>query len=401
MSTTSIIKTLSRFNLFKGFSPNEIWQILASGSVRQLKPGDVLIKPGETNKTLFLVIDGGLRVILEKDGSEVSIPIPPGECLGEMSLVGGEPTSAGAVADKLSKVLLIPEETFWNQLALTRPGVQNLLGMMAHRLQRNNDALIEKVEQQLKYTLMEKEMESAGKIQSGLVPDGKDLFPTFPEVDAYALINQARNVGGDFYDAVALDSDNIYFAIGDVSGKGMSAALFMMRILTSMRLYLGTCPSFEEVLPAVNNWLARNNDDMMFVSVFAAVLNVRTGLLRYINAGHNPPFANFGGRSWNLMELPKGTLLGIVANELFPITERKLEPGDSLVLYTDGITEAQNANHILFDFNRTKKSLNQKKNDTMEHLVQNLKSSVETFVGNAPQADDYTIFALRWLGMGE
>ena len=106
MSTTSIIKTLSNSTLFKGFAPEEVWQILASGSVKQLKPGETLIAPGTSNDTLYLLIDGGLEVILEKDGVEVSLPIPPGECLGEMSLVGGNPTSARAVAHKLSRVLL-------------------------------------------------------------------------------------------------------------------------------------------------------------------------------------------------------------------------------------------------------------------------------------------------------
>ncbi|MCB0677524.1 MAG: SpoIIE family protein phosphatase [Saprospiraceae bacterium] len=398
MSTTSIIKTLSNSTLFKGFAPEEVWQILASGSVKQLKPGETLIAPGTSNDTLYLLIDGGLEVILEKDGVEVSLPIPPGECLGEMSLVGGNPTSARAVAHKLSRVLLIPEETFWNQLALTRTGAQNLLGMMARRLQRNNEALIERVEKQLKYQLMEKELETAGKIQSGIVPDGRHLFPKRPEVDAFALINQAREVGGDFFDAMALDSERIYFAIGDVSGKGMPAALFMMRILTSMRLFLSNSPGFEEVLPAVNNWLARDNDDLMFVSVFAGVLNVRTGLLQYVNAGHPPPFASIGGGAFDLMELPKGLLLGIVPQTPFPLTEVQLKPGDALVLYTDGITEARGSRQAMFDFQRTKKALNRRKQSDAQSLVQALETAVEEFVGQAPQMDDYTIFALRYLG---
>ncbi|MBR9920324.1 MAG: SpoIIE family protein phosphatase [Bacteroidetes bacterium] len=398
MSTTSIIDTLSRFSLFKGFTPEQIWDILTSGSVKQLEPGATLIKPGEVNNTLFLLIAGELRVILEKDGAEVSIPIPPGECLGEMSLVGGKATSAKAVAEKSSRILLIPEEIFWNKLALTRSGAQNLLGMMADRLQRNNEALMVKVEQQLKYQLMEKELETAGKIQSGIVPDGSKLLPRFPHIDAFALINQARNVGGDFYDALALDEDHIYFAIGDVSGKGMPAALFTMRIITSLRLYLSSNTNLEEVLPAVNSWLARDNEDMMFVSVFAAVLNVRSGLMRYINAGHNPAYLSHKGNRFELMELPKSPLVGIASDASFPVTALQLDPGDSLVLYTDGITEAKNSQEVLFDFDRIEIQLNRERHISMRSLVSALEKAVVDFVGAAPQVDDYTVLALRWMG---
>ncbi|MCB9283425.1 MAG: SpoIIE family protein phosphatase [Lewinellaceae bacterium] len=398
MATSSLIKTITTFSLFQGFSPEEVWKILASGKVVQLKPGEILISPGTANDTLYLLIDGELRVVLEKDGVEVSIPILPGECLGEMSLVVGGPTTALAVAHELSRVLFISEDTFWNQLAVTRNGVRNLLSMMAARLQRNNDALIEKVEEQIKYQLLEKELETAGKIQSNTVPDGNHLFPDRPEVDAFALIHQARDVGGDFYDALALDDDHLYMAIGDVSGKGMPAALFMMRIFTSLRLLIGNKTPFEDVLPSVNNMLARKNEDMMFVSIFAGVLNVRTGLFRYVNAGHNPPFAALGGDDFKLLNLPKGPLLGILDRAKFPVTELKLAPGDALLLYTDGISEATNSDRLMFGEDRIRLALNREYHELMSGLVLSLKNAVETFVNTAPQHDDYTLFALRYHG---
>jgi CRP-like cAMP-binding protein len=122
MTLTSIIKTLSNFRLFEGFSPEKVWEIFSEGKVVQLEPGETLISQGITNKTLYLLIDGELGVILEKDGVEVAIRIPPGECLGEMSLVAGHPTSARAIARKRSRVLLISEDTFWSKLATTRSG---------------------------------------------------------------------------------------------------------------------------------------------------------------------------------------------------------------------------------------------------------------------------------------
>lgn len=398
MATSSLIRIIANFSLFRGFNPEEVWQILAAGKIVQLKPGETLINPGTPNDTLYLLIDGELRVILEKDGVEVSIPILPGECLGEMSLVVGGPTTALAIAHHLSRVLLISEDIFWNQLAVTRHGVRNLLSMMAARLQRNNDALIEKVEEQLKYKLLEKELETAGKIQSNIVPNGNNLFPNRPEVDAYALIHQAREVGGDFYDALVLDDDHLYFSIGDVSGKGMPAALFMMQIFTSLRLLISNNTPFEEVIPSLNNMLALNNKDMMFVSIFAGVLNIRSGLLRYVNAGHNPPFAAKGRSGFKLLKLPKGTLIGISDRAKFPVSELKLEPGDSLLLYTDGIPEATNSERMMFGTDRTQIELNREHHESMNGLVQSLKAAVEAFVNKAPQHDDYTLFALRYHG---
>jgi phosphoserine phosphatase RsbU/P len=397
MASFSLIKTISQFSLFKGFSPEEVWRVLASGKIRKLKPGEILISPGTPNDTLYVLIDGELMVVLEKDGVEVPIPILPGECLGEMSLVEGSPTSALALAHQSSRVLCISEEVFWNQLATTRHGVRNLLSMMAARLQRNNDALIEKVEEHLKYQLLEKELETAGNIQANIVPNGKNLFPNRPEVDAYALIKQTREVGGDFYDAMALDDESIYIAIGDVSGKGMPAALFMVRIFTSLRLLVGNNPGLGDVVPAVNEMLARENADMMFVSIFACVLNVRTGVLRYVNAGHNPPYASFGGKGFALLPPPEGPLVGISENVLFPVKEIKLSHGDTLVLYTDGITEAANAERNMFDLFRLERALNREHYLSMSALAQALQDAVEAFVKEAPQRDDYTLYAIRYL----
>ncbi|MCB0582877.1 MAG: SpoIIE family protein phosphatase [Phaeodactylibacter sp.] len=398
MTLDLLTQVLKNFQFFEDFTLEEIRHILSLSQIRNLVPGDVLIYPEVPNDTLFLVISGELRIILEKDGTKISIPVEVGECLGEMSIMMGRPTSALALAHHPSQILCIPEQTFWDHIAMTRQGVRNLMNMMALRLNRTNQSLIRKVEEQLKYQHLEKELEIAGKIQANIVPNGQRLFPRRPEVDAFALMNQAREVGGDFYDALVLDDEHIYFAIGDVSGKGMPAALFMMRAFTSLRLFISNNPGFENVVPSVNNWLAANNEDMMFVSLFAGVLNIRTGVFRYANGGHNPPFLALGGGGYQLMDLPKGTLVGIMAQSPFPVAELQLKPGDSLLLYTDGITEAMNAGRAMFETERIRETLNREAPHSMEALVLSLESAVETFVGNAPQHDDFTIFALRYLG---
>lgn len=372
--------------------------VIGQSTIRELKPGEILIHYGKENHSLFLLIEGELRVILGNDDTQVSIPIHPGECLGEMSLVIGKPTSAMAVCHTESRVLVIPEDVFWSELAVSRQGVKNLLGMMAERLHRNNQALIHEIEEQLKYKQLEKDLETAGKIQANIVPDGANLFPNRTEIEAYALTKQAREVGGDFYDALALDQDRIYFAIGDATGKGMPAALFMMRTFTSLRFLVSNHPRLADVVPELNSTLSKKNDDMMFVSLWAGILNVRTGELQYVNGGHNPPFVALGGGRFSLLDTPHGPIVGVVEEAQFQVATMKLEPGDTIFLYTDGLPEANDPKHVHFETGRIADSLNSLDHPTMQCLVHTMEAHVEAFGNGAPTHDDLTMLAFRYLG---
>lgn len=389
---------LSKFPIFKGFTPEQIREILDSSELREVNQGDVLIEPGQPNTTLYLVVKGELQIVLEKDEGQVSIPIQTGECLGEMSIVMGEPTSALAIAHLPSLILCIPEHSFWDQIMMNPQGGRNLLRMMASRLTRANLALMKRVKEQLRYQHIEKELETAGKIQSSIVPDGTRLLPNSPEVEAFAIMDQAREVGGDFFDAIALDDEHVFLAIGDVSGKGMPASLFMTRTFTSLRMLISNNPEFKDVIPSLNDMLVRKNKDMMFVSIFAGVLNVRTGVLRYVNGGHNPPFASRNGKEYLPLDVKIAPLVGILEQAQFPITTLQLHPGDSLVLYTDGIPEAMNEESQMFEMDQIQQVLNRHKSNSMQALVQLLEEAVENFVGEAPQHDDFTALAIRYLG---
>lgn len=398
MTSKSLINTIAQHNLFADLTQENIQSILDASTVQQLEPGDVLITPGEQNNTLYVLYAGELKVILDDKGTKVSFPIQPGECLGEMSLIEGNPTSALVVAEKPSSILLMPEDTFWHKFVSTPQGVRNLMSMMSLRIHRNNEALIKEVEEQIKYAHLQKELDTAGNIQANMLPDAEDLFPNHPQVDVFATMHPAREVGGDFYDALALDDEHLYIAIGDVSGKGMPAALFMMRSITSMRMSVINNPGFEGVLPSVNSMLVKNNDDMMFVTIFAGVLNVRTGVLRYVNGGHNRPFVALDGGGFELLEVPKGTLLGVMETGRYELAELHLKPGDSLILYTDGVTEATRADNELFEEPRAQETLNGVNGESMKQLVRTLERAVEDFVDGAPQFDDITVLALKYLG---
>jgi sigma-B regulation protein RsbU (phosphoserine phosphatase) len=401
MIPSSTIATLvTQHELFRGFSEEVIGKVLDQSKVRQLEAGEILIHPSTTNNSLFLVLDGELRVILQKANTQVSIPIHAGECLGEMSLIEERPTSATAVCHHASQVLVITEEVFWTHLAISRQGVKNLVGMMAQRLHRNNQALIKEIEEQLKYKQLEKDFETAGNIQANIVPNGAHLFPQRPEIEVYARTKQARAVGGDFYDAFALDQDRIYLAIGDATGKGMPAALFMMRAFTSLRFLISNCADLAEVLPALNKTLLKKNDDMMFVSLWVGILDLRTKVLQYVNGGHNPPFAALGSEPFRLLRVPNGPIVGVAEEAQFEVATLHVEPGDTIFLYTDGLTEAYNNNQVAFETGRIEASLNSVPQANMKSLVGKLEAEVEAFVNGAPTHDDLTMLAFRYMGKG-
>jgi len=401
MITTAIIaKRVVQYELFRGFPEDIIELVVAQSSVRELKAGEVLIESGAPNRSLFLVLEGELRVIVEKASTQVSITVPPGECLGEMSLIEERPTSAKAVCHSDSRVLVINEDVFWTHLAISRQGVKNLMRIMAERLHRNNQALMKEIAEQLKYKQLEKDIQTAASIQANIVPDGAHLFPQRPEIEVYAHTQQARAVGGDFYDALALDQDRIYFAIGDATGKGMPAALFMMRTFTSLRFLVSNCPDFSEVLPELNKMLFRKNDDMMFVSLWAGILDLRTRELQYVNAGHHPPFAALKGSSFKSLAVPNGPIAGVVEEADFEVATVKLEPGDTIFLYTDGLPEAYNLEHVAFEIERIESSLNSLQQATAQSIVRDMEAQVANFVNGAPTHDDLTMLAFRYLGEG-
>lgn len=395
---SAITQWIAQHELFRGFSEKVIKLVISQSTIRQLEADEVLIRPGTTNKSLFLVLDGELRVILKKADTEVAIPIQPGECLGEMSLIEGRPTSATVICHTASQILIISEDVFWTHLAISKQGVRNLMGMMSDRLHRNNQALISEIQEQLKYRQLEKDLKTAGNIQANIVPDGTLLFPQRPEIEVYARTQQARAVGGDFYDALALDKDRIYLAIGDATGKGMPAALFMMRTFTSLRFLVSNYADFADVLPTLNKTLLKKNNDMMFVSLWAGILDLKTGVLKYINGGHHPPFAALNGEPFQALAVPQGPIVGVVEEAQYEVATINLKPGDTIFLYTDGLPEAYNPQQEPFEIERIEESLNHIHEPSVQSMVNELEKEVANFVDGAPTHDDLTMLAFRYLG---
>lgn len=245
------------------------------------------------------------------------------------------------------------------------------------------------------------ELKYARDIQYSAVPS---VFPPFPdrkEIDVYANMTTAKEVGGDFYDFFFVDDRHLAFIIADVSGKSIPAALFMMTAKALIKSYATTGISAGEVFTLANNRLCENNDTGMFVTAFMGILDVVSGTLTYVNAGHNPPLIyNAEQGKFSYMKIASQIILGYMPDYIFKQYELTLNKGDLIYLYTDGVTEAQNANKELYGSARLEKLLNtQPSNLSSENLIEKVKEDVNKFSENADEAfDDMTMVAVRYNG---
>ena len=223
------------------------------------------------------------------------------------------------------------------------------------------------------------------------------IFPPFPErseFDIYASMLPAKEIGGDFYDFYLMDEDNLAVTIADVSGKGVPAALFMVIAKILLRNSAsGGGPG--AVFAAVNNKLCENNDTQMFATAFMGYYNIPSGRFIYVNAGHNPPFMKKAGKDYEFLKTTPSLVLGFMKDTVYTEEEITLAPGDALYLYTDGVTEAMNAERDFFSEQRLLEALNNNRESQLKDLLSAIKREIDAFAGEAEQADDITMLALE------
>jgi ABC-type amino acid transport substrate-binding protein len=244
---------------------------------------------------------------------------------------------------------------------------------------------------------IESDLRIAHDIQMGLVPK---IFPPFPErseFDIYAVLEPAKQVGGDFYDFFFVDDNHLCFIIGDVSDKGVPAALLMARTKTLINSAAKGIAGPDQILDAVNKEVCINNDLYMFVTVFCGILNTHTGKVYYTNAGHNPPLIIRPGKAAEFLKGKGFTALGIDADSTFEKAEMILKTGDTLFIYTDGVTEAFSKNEEVFSEERLKKELSDHRQESTQDLVLSVLQKIKVFSAGALQADDIAILALKYI----
>ena len=317
--------------------------------------------------------------------------------LGSMMAIFGAKTISRPIVDLTEMTRRIAGGDFTQRIAIS---AKNEIGALAASFNEMTRRLNESIEH-LKATTaakerIESELQIAHEIQMSMVPK---IFPPFPdrsELDIFAALVPAKEVGGDLYDFFFIDDDHLCFAVGDVSGKGVPASLFMAVTKTLFRATAGNGTP-GEILARLNTDICRDNESCMFVTFFCGILNIRTGQVDYSNGGHNLPYylhpdgvsplENLGGRA-----------LGLVEQSPYASGRMILRPGDALLLYTDGVTEAMDMSETLYSDERLEQFLGTNGSWAVRQIIGDLISDVRHFAGEAPQSDDITILALRYFG---
>ena len=242
------------------------------------------------------------------------------------------------------------------------------------------------------------ELELAGSIQMDMLPCDFPPFPERSEFDLYASMNPAKEVGGDFYDFFLVDEDHLALVIADVSGKGIPGALFMMmvKIMVQNCVLAGLSP--KQVMEQVNEQIAENNSESMFVTVWLGILDIPSGKLTAVNAGHEYPIFKKPGGCYELIKDKHGMAVGTMEGICYREYEMQFEPGSSLFVYSDGLPEANNRAEELFGMARTVAALNENPDLSPEETLCAVERAVDTFVGDAPQFDDLTMLCFAYHG---
>ncbi|MEG3637696.1 SpoIIE family protein phosphatase [Magnetococcus sp. PR-3] len=386
---------MEHLHMFRGIKDERVLDILQSCPVYQFEKETVLLHQGEVNHNVYLVLSGEIKVLLDETDEEQHIMIPAGKCVGDMSVLDAQPVSAQVVACAGARIVEMNHEVFFNDM-LTIPGVaKNMLMEQMKRVRRSNATVLSKREKELRLEQLEQELSIAGQIQNSVLPHTFPSLELWPWLSIAAHMIPARDIGGDLYDIFALDEHRLFIQVGDVSGKGVPAALHMMRTSALFQVAARTEHSPLACLQHLNTPLKESSPSFMFVTAFCAIFDVRTGEITYANAAHLPPVIKKKDGSTHFIDMQGGMVLGILDQPDFSTGCFTLNEGESLVLYSDGVTEAMNAQEEMFEDSRLLQALEKTEHCGAQHLVDQLFSQVQSFANGFTQSDDITVVALH------
>ena len=275
------------------------------------------------------------------------------------------------------------------------------VGELTHDFQVMKESLKEYIRNLTETTAakerIQSELKVATDIQASLLPRLFPAFPDRPEFDIFASMDPAKEVGGDFYDFFFIDDSNLCFLIADVSDKGVPAALYMMVAKTLLKSEGQRLGEPDRILSCVNRILAEDNQSCMFATVFCAILDTKSGEVRFANAGHNPPLI-MDALGTRYLSLKAGFVLGPMAETVYTTERITLQPGDTLFLYTDGVTEANNPAEEAYGEAQLLRALQSGPKDDLADMIHYIRNEVRRHANGAPQSDDITMVAITYRG---
>jgi phosphoserine phosphatase RsbU/P len=275
----------------------------------------------------------------------------------------------------------------FNDLDVTVEKTMQQLELIRHALKARDELVA-----------VQRDLNTANRIQQSLLPKRFPPFPDNPEIDIYAEMLTAKEVGGDFYDFYLIDQDRLAIAVGDVSGKGIPAAIYMAVSRTLLKAIAYQIVNPGEVLRKLNAMLIAESDTPTFVTVFYGVLNIHTGELQYSNGGHNLPYHVRSAGDIEQLPLSEGMLLGKFPHIDFETKKLRLDKGDTLFVYTDGVSEAMDPDMNMYEEARLESYLRLTGGSALADLVKGSIADLKKHTRDAPQSDDITVLSLRYIG---
>ncbi len=410
--------------IFKGFADDDLARLASQVHNRQLAAGEVLFRQGEAGHACYVVLDGELEVIGHPGQTEVRLEIcRPGRMIGEMALIDPSPRSATVRAVTASHLAVFDEQAFL-ELMHGNPGLTlDLLRNSTARLRTTSQQMIADMEaknaelllaynelqdaqaERIRLGKIEEELAVARRIQELFLPHS---LPQPPGWQIAAFNRGAQEIGGDFFDCIELADGTLGVVVADVCGKGVPAALFVALTRSLVRasslapwaLQRGGEQGSDQLMAGAlwfaNDYIASEHGaSTMFITLFYGMLEPTTGRLGYINAGHNPPLI-ISADGQSVRELESSALpLGIVPGQTYETNALILAPGELLVGFSDGITEAMNQSGEPYGDRRLTQALQAHAGQPAQTLVRTITQRVDEFVAGAPQADDMTMLVIK------
>ena len=404
---------IGRAPLFAGLPSDELAALDATLQRTSIPAQTVLFREGDRGDHFYVVLDGQIAILKAMDSPDERLLAlrGTGDFVGEMSLLNWDGLRSASARVQTDVDVLIFTRAEFDALLHRQPTlVYEMLRVVSTRLRQAQDAAIHDLQEKnrrleqayadlqaaqaqiIEKETLERELRLACEIQQSMLPQ---TLPHMPGLDLGARMLPARIVGGDFYDVVALDSDRLGIAIGDVAGKGMPAALFMALTCSLLRAEAARLTSPEKVLQRVNQHLLGMNAAGMFVTVLYGILDRATREFAYVRAGHELPLI------WDMT----GTILtpahgighplAFFPDPLLDVQTVCLPPGGALLLYTDGVTEAMDTQGALFELSRLQAFVCGSQATSAQGLCDDLVQVLMTYHGASPQADDITVLAVR------